>query len=245
MNACARYWPRWRTWSRPCRPKASAQRPAAHQRPVSFGILHLGPAIAEYLQQYPDVVIDLDLNDRVVDLVEDGYDVAVRIGPLQDSSLWRGRWRRSGCWSALARLPAPQRHAGHARGPEAAPLPALRLRQHRQRMAFREGRTGAAAARERGAAGQQRRRVAHRRAGRAWRHPATDSWLATTCALGAHRDLDGLHEHLHRHVCRVSAPPLSVPKVRSFVEHLEARFAAPARCPPRRSEAPQPVESCP
>ena len=54
---------------------------------MSFGILHLGPAIAEYLQQYPDVVIDLDLNDRVVDLVEDGYDVAVRIGPLQDSSL--------------------------------------------------------------------------------------------------------------------------------------------------------------
>ena len=55
--------------------------------PVTFGILHLGPAIAEYLQRYPDVVIDLDLNDRVVDLVEDGYDVAVRIGPLLDSSL--------------------------------------------------------------------------------------------------------------------------------------------------------------
>ncbi|OZI71478.1 LysR family transcriptional regulator [Bordetella genomosp. 12] len=55
--------------------------------PVSFGALHLGPAIADYLQTYPQVVIDLDLNDRVVDLVEDGYDVAVRIGPLTDSSL--------------------------------------------------------------------------------------------------------------------------------------------------------------
>ena len=87
MNACARYWPRWRTWSRPCRPKASAPAAGCASAPVSFGILHLGPAIAEYLQQYPDVVIDLDLNDRVVDLVEDGYDVAVRIGPLQDSSL--------------------------------------------------------------------------------------------------------------------------------------------------------------
>ncbi|AKQ54330.1 LysR family transcriptional regulator [Bordetella hinzii] len=55
--------------------------------PVSFGTLHLGPAIADYLQTYPQVIIDLDLNDRVVDLVEDGYDVAVRIGPLTDSSL--------------------------------------------------------------------------------------------------------------------------------------------------------------
>ena len=115
MNACARYWPRWRTWSRPCRPKASAQRPAAHQRPVSFGILHLGPAIAEYLQQYPDVVIDLDLNDRVVDLVEDGYDVAVRIGPLGLVASGAAAGAR-GCWSALrpttcaatARRPRPR-----------------------------------------------------------------------------------------------------------------------------------------
>ncbi|KAG0775019.1 hypothetical protein G6F22_013618 [Rhizopus arrhizus] len=70
--------------------QAEGQRPSGRLRvsaPVSFGILHLGPAIAEYLQRYPDVVIDLDLNDRVVDLVEDGYDVAVRIGPLLDSSL--------------------------------------------------------------------------------------------------------------------------------------------------------------
>jgi DNA-binding transcriptional LysR family regulator len=55
--------------------------------PVSFGILHLGPAIAEYLQAFPEVFIDLDLNDRVVDLIEEGYDVAIRIGALQDSTL--------------------------------------------------------------------------------------------------------------------------------------------------------------
>lgn len=55
--------------------------------PVSFGMRHLAPAIGDYLQRYPQVLIDLDLNDRVVDLVEDGYDLAVRIGPLLDSSL--------------------------------------------------------------------------------------------------------------------------------------------------------------
>ncbi|WP_025516839.1 LysR family transcriptional regulator [Bordetella trematum] len=55
--------------------------------PVSFGILQLSPAINAYLQRYPQVTVDLDLNDRTVDLVEEGFDVAVRIGPLNDSSL--------------------------------------------------------------------------------------------------------------------------------------------------------------
>ncbi|MEJ2920051.1 LysR family transcriptional regulator [Bordetella avium] len=70
--------------------RAQSSQPTGRLRisaPVSFGVLHLGPAVADYLQRYPDVVIDLDLNDRVVDLVQDGYDVAVRIGPLTDSSL--------------------------------------------------------------------------------------------------------------------------------------------------------------
>jgi DNA-binding transcriptional LysR family regulator len=55
--------------------------------PMSFGILHLGPAIASFLERYPDVEVDLDLNDRIVDLVEEGYDVAVRVGKLRDSTL--------------------------------------------------------------------------------------------------------------------------------------------------------------
>jgi DNA-binding transcriptional LysR family regulator len=55
--------------------------------PFTFGILHLGPVIAHYMEKYPKVYVDLELNDRVVDLVEDGFDLAVRIGQLDDSSL--------------------------------------------------------------------------------------------------------------------------------------------------------------
>ncbi|GGY63867.1 LysR family transcriptional regulator [Pseudoduganella albidiflava] len=55
--------------------------------PVSFGAQWLSPAIAEYLARYPDVTVDLSLNDRTVDLVEEGFDIAVRIGPLPDSTL--------------------------------------------------------------------------------------------------------------------------------------------------------------
>jgi DNA-binding transcriptional LysR family regulator len=55
--------------------------------PMSFGILHLGPAIADFSREYPGVTLDIRLDDRFVNLVEDGIDVAVRIGLLTDSSL--------------------------------------------------------------------------------------------------------------------------------------------------------------
>ncbi len=55
--------------------------------PVSFGTQRLAPAIADYLAQYPEVSVDLNLNDRVVDLVDEGYDIAIRVGGLNDSSL--------------------------------------------------------------------------------------------------------------------------------------------------------------
>lgn len=54
---------------------------------LSFGITPLGALIADYLVRYPEVSIDLVLSDRVVDLIEEGFDVAVRIGHLEDSSL--------------------------------------------------------------------------------------------------------------------------------------------------------------
>jgi DNA-binding transcriptional LysR family regulator len=55
--------------------------------PMSFGILHLGPALAEFSRDYPAVMLDVRLDDRFVNLVEDSIDVAVRIGVLTDSSL--------------------------------------------------------------------------------------------------------------------------------------------------------------
>jgi DNA-binding transcriptional LysR family regulator len=55
--------------------------------PVGFGRLHVSPLMSEYLKRYPEVSGDLRLSDRVVNLVEDGIDVAGRIGHLADSSL--------------------------------------------------------------------------------------------------------------------------------------------------------------
>jgi len=55
--------------------------------PYSFGILHLAPLWSEFMAQNPKVTLDVTLSDRVVDLVEEGYDLAVRIGSLANSSL--------------------------------------------------------------------------------------------------------------------------------------------------------------
>ena len=55
--------------------------------PTSFGISHVAPNLKGYMDRYPDVEIDLTLNDRFVDLVDEGYDMAIRIGELSDSSL--------------------------------------------------------------------------------------------------------------------------------------------------------------
>lgn len=55
--------------------------------PMSFGTRHLAAAITEFGRGNPRLQVELVLNDRVVDLVEEGYDVAVRIGRLADSGL--------------------------------------------------------------------------------------------------------------------------------------------------------------
>lgn len=55
--------------------------------PLSFGLMHLGPAINEFLQTHPDIAFDLDFNDRQVDILAEGFDLAIRIASLPDSSL--------------------------------------------------------------------------------------------------------------------------------------------------------------
>ena len=55
--------------------------------PIGFGRLHVSPVMSAYLQRYPDVSGELRLADRMINLVEDGVDLSVRIGHLPDSSL--------------------------------------------------------------------------------------------------------------------------------------------------------------
>lgn len=55
--------------------------------PVAFGSMCLAPGMADYLAQHPEVTLDLELSNRLADVVEEGLDAAVRIGPLKDVSM--------------------------------------------------------------------------------------------------------------------------------------------------------------
>tara|TARA_R110001599_G_scaffold22829_2_gene84116 strand:- start:23599 stop:24489 length:891 start_codon:yes stop_codon:yes gene_type:complete len=55
--------------------------------PLSYGLSHLAPVIADFMCAYPEITVDLQLNDARVDLIEEGFDCAIRIGALPDSSL--------------------------------------------------------------------------------------------------------------------------------------------------------------
>jgi DNA-binding transcriptional LysR family regulator len=55
--------------------------------PMSFGILHLGPAVADFMAAHPDLQVQMILDDRFVDPVAEGFDVTIRIAEMEDSSL--------------------------------------------------------------------------------------------------------------------------------------------------------------
>ncbi|MCE9648281.1 MAG: LysR family transcriptional regulator [Parvibaculum sp.] len=55
--------------------------------PMTFGIRELGPVMPKFMARYPELTIDLMLNDRQVDLMEEGFDVSMRVSTLTDSSL--------------------------------------------------------------------------------------------------------------------------------------------------------------
>src|SRR5712672_3430321 len=54
--------------------------------PMSFGILYVAPLLPAFFRQYPDIAMDLHLSDAQVDLIGEGFDAAIRIGALPDSS---------------------------------------------------------------------------------------------------------------------------------------------------------------
>lgn len=81
--------------------------------PASFGRMHLLPALPDFMAQFPDLKIDLKLSDTLVDLVEGGFDVAIRNSPLKDSTLIAKKLandHRILCASPeyLKRYPAPE-----------------------------------------------------------------------------------------------------------------------------------------
>jgi DNA-binding transcriptional LysR family regulator len=54
--------------------------------PLTYGVQRVTPVVTEFLAQYPQISVELDLSNRMADIVEEGFDAAVRIGELPDSS---------------------------------------------------------------------------------------------------------------------------------------------------------------
>ena len=71
--------------------------------PMSFGRLYIAPLVSKFLKLYPDIELNMMMDDKVLDLVEDSYDIAIRIGKLPDSSLIAQRL--APCLSVLCASP--------------------------------------------------------------------------------------------------------------------------------------------
>jgi DNA-binding transcriptional LysR family regulator len=78
--------------------------------PMSFGVLHLAAALPEFLKRYPGIHIDLRMDDRIIDLHEEGFDVGIRIARLKDSSLVAKKLTR--CRQVLCASPAYLEESG-------------------------------------------------------------------------------------------------------------------------------------
>jgi DNA-binding transcriptional LysR family regulator len=89
--------------------------------PMSFGVSYLAPLLPEFLAKYPEVSIDLHLSDATVDMIGDGFDAAIRIAVLPDSSLIARRL----CWMPRYLVGSPDYLKKHGR-----PRHPLRLAEH-------------------------------------------------------------------------------------------------------------------
>lgn len=90
--------------------------------PMSFGMIHMAYALPDFMAAYPEISLDVTLDDRVVNVVDEGYDVVIRITELPDSSLIARRiapFRIATCaspayWDAHGRPRHPDDLRGHA-----------------------------------------------------------------------------------------------------------------------------------
>lgn len=89
--------------------------------PMSFGVLYVAPLLPDFFRAYPDVSVDLHLSDALVDIIGDGFDAAIRIASLPDSSLQA----RKLCDMPLYLVAAPSYLKAHGR-----PKHPLQLSEH-------------------------------------------------------------------------------------------------------------------
>lgn len=83
--------------------------------PVSFGRMHVAPLVPGFLDLYPETSLELSFTDRFVDLLEEGFDLAIRIGRLDDSSLVTRRL--APCRMVICGAPGYLRRHGHPKHP--------------------------------------------------------------------------------------------------------------------------------
>jgi DNA-binding transcriptional LysR family regulator len=84
--------------------------------PMTFGILHVAPALPAFMARYPDLKVDMNLDDRQLDPVEGGFDLAIRIAELPDSSMVARRL--APCRRVVCATPDYLEHHGTPRNPD-------------------------------------------------------------------------------------------------------------------------------
>jgi DNA-binding transcriptional LysR family regulator len=83
--------------------------------PVAFGSTRLGPLVVDFMQRHPDLSLNIELSDRQVDIIEEGYDLAIRTGPAEGPGLMA--WRLMPLDYVLCAAPAYLARHGVPRSP--------------------------------------------------------------------------------------------------------------------------------